>query len=134
MKSDGRMGLLKHIGSIAWCVGIAVFIALVLWSGVGEIGSAVLSVGWGMLFVVLTRVATVSVAGAGWWLLFPARARVPLSTSIFLRFVREAVNTLLPLTQVGGDVVGARLLTFWAVPGALAAASMIIDVLMQAAT
>src|SRR5262249_44220023 len=44
------------------------------------------------------------------------------------------VNTLLPLTQVGGDIVGARLLTFWAVPGPLAAASVIIDVLMQAAT
>jgi len=134
MKSDGRMGLLKHIGSIAWCVGIAVFIALVLWSGVGEIGSAVLSVGWGMLFVVLTRVATVSVAGAGWWVLFPMPGRPWLRLAIFLRFVREAVNTLFPLTQIGGDIVGARLLTFWAVPGALAAASVIIDVLMQAAT
>lgn len=128
------MRILRHVGGIAWCAGIAVFIGLIIWSGFGEIERAVLSVGWGMLFVVLTRVATVSVAGAGWWLLFPARARVPLSTSIFLRFVREAVNTLLPLTQVGGDVVGARLLTFWAVPGPLAAASVIIDVLLQAAT
>jgi putative membrane protein len=128
------MGSLKHIGSIAWCAGIAVFIGLIMWSGLGEIGTAVLSVGWGMLFVVLTRVATVSVAGAGWWMLIPARGRLWLGTAIFLRFVREAVNTLLPLTQVGGDIVGARLLTFWAVPGALAAASVIIDVLMQAAT
>jgi len=27
------MGALKHIGGIAWCVGIAVFIGLILWSG-----------------------------------------------------------------------------------------------------
>jgi putative membrane protein len=128
------MRFLKHVGGIAWCAGIAVFVGLIAWSGFSEIERAVLSVGWGVLFVVLTRVATVSVAGAGWWVLFPARGRVPLWAAIFLRFVREAVNTLLPLTQVGGDVVGARLLTFWAVPGALAAASVIIDVLMQAAT
>ena len=41
---------------------------------------------------------------------------------------------MLPLTQVGGDIVGVRLLTFWSVPGSLAAASIIVDVLMQAAT
>jgi putative membrane protein len=128
------MRVLKHIGGIAWCAGIAVFIGLILWSGFGEIEKAALSVGWGVLFVVLVRAATVSVAGAGWWVLLPAHGPVSLWTAVFLRFIREAVNSLLPLTQVGGDVVGARLLTFWAVPGALAAASVIIDVLMQAAT
>jgi putative membrane protein len=51
-----------------------------------------------------------------------------------VRFVREAINALLPFTQVGGDIIGARLLTFWAVPGPLAAASIIVDVLIQAAT
>ena len=128
------MGALKHIGGIAWCVGIAVFIGLILWSGYREVGSALISVGWGLLLVVVTRIATVSVAGAGWWTLFPAPAPVGLRTAVFIRFIREAVNSLLPFTQVGGDIVGARLLTFWAVPGPLAAASIIIDVLVQAAT
>src|SRR5207244_8083928 len=49
-------------------------------------------------------------------------------------FVREATNVLLPLAQVGGDLIGAGLLTLYAVPGALAAASVIVDVLIQAAT
>ena len=128
------MGALKHIGGIAWCVGIAVFIGLILWSGYREVGSALISVGWGLLLVVLTRIATVSVAGAGWWTLFPAPAPVGLRTAVVIRFIREAVNSLLPFTQVGGDILGARLLTFWAVPGPLAAASVIIDVLIQAAT
>jgi putative membrane protein len=128
------MGALKHIGGIAWCVGIAVFIGLILWSGYREVGSALISVGWGLLLVVLTRIATVSVAGAGWWTLFPAPAPVGLWTAVGIRFIREAVNSLLPFTQVAGDIIGARLLTFWAVPGPLAAASIIIDVLVQAAT
>jgi putative membrane protein len=128
------MGALKHIGGIAWCVGIAVFIGLILWSGYREVGSALISVGWGLLFVVLTRIATVAVAGAGWWTLFPAPAPVSLRTAVGIRFIREAVNSLLPFTQVAGDFIGARLLTFWAVPGPLAAASIIIDVLVQAAT
>jgi putative membrane protein len=128
------LGALKHIGVVAWCAGIAACIGLAAWSGIDEVGNAAASAGWGMPFVVLTRTATVSIAGAGWWLLFPASGRLQLRAAILLRFVREAVNTLLPLTQVGGDIVGARLLTFRAVPGPLAAASIIIDVLMQAAT
>jgi putative membrane protein len=128
------LGALKHIGIVAWCAGIAACIGLVAWSGIDEVGNAVTSVGWGMPFVVLTRAATVSLAGAGWWLLFPASERFRLHVAVLFRFVREAINTLLPLTQVGGDIIGTRLLTFRAVPGPLAAASIIIDVLMQAAT
>ena len=125
---------LKHVGVVAWCAGIAACIGLTAWSGIDAVGNAVASVGWGMPFVVLTRAATVSVAGAGWWLLFPASGRLRLRAAVLLRFVREAANALLPLTQVGGDIIGARLLTFWAVPGPLAAASIITDVLMQAVT
>jgi putative membrane protein len=128
------MGALKHVGLIAWCTAIAASIGLTAWSGFDAVGAAVASVGWGMLFVVLTRALTVSVAGVGWWLLFPARERLWLRAAVLLRFVRESVNVLLPLTQVGGDIIGGRLLTFWAVPGPLAAASIVIDVLIQAAT
>jgi putative membrane protein len=128
------MGALNHVGLVAWCAGIAACIGLTAWFGIADVGNAVASVGWGMALVVLARAATVAVAGAGWWLLFPVNGRLRLRAAVLLRFVREAVNTLLPLTQVGGDIVGARLLTFWTVPGPLGVASLIIDVLMQAAT
>jgi putative membrane protein len=124
----------KHAGVIAWLVGIAALVAVMAWSGFDAVGHAVASVGWGILGVVLVRCVTVSVAGVGWWLLFPAKARPQLQTCVGLRFVREAANVLLPMAQVGGDVIGAGLLTLYAVPGSLAAASVIVDVLVQAAT
>jgi putative membrane protein len=105
-----------------------------VWSGLDDVGRALASVGRGMVLVVLTRIATVSIAGAGWWLLFPGRRPLRLRTAVSLRFIREAVNTLLPLTQVGGDIISGRLLTFWGVPGAVGAATLIVDVLMQATT
>jgi putative membrane protein len=128
------MGALKHIGIVTWCTAIAACIGLTAWSGVGAIAAAVASAGWAVPFVVLARTANVAVSGVAWWLLFPAPGRLPLRGAVLIRFVREGVNALLPFTQVGGDVLGARLVTFWAVPGPLAAASIIIDVLMQAAT
>jgi putative membrane protein len=129
-----RAGVLERIGLVAWCAGILASIGLTVWLGFADVGNAVASVGWGMPFVALTRVATISIAGAGWWLLLPASGRFKLRSALLLRFIREGVNTLLPLTQVGGDVVGARLSTFWAVPSSLATAGIIIDVLMQAVT
>ena len=126
--------MVKQAGVVAWLGGIAALIGLVTWSGLGAVGQAVSSVGWGILLVVLARAVALVVAGVGWWLLFPSNMRPQLRTCVLLRFVREATNVLLPLAQVGGDLIGAGLLTLYAVPGALAAASVIVDVLIQAAT
>ena len=126
--------MVKQAGVVAWLGGIAALIGFATWSGLGAVGQAVSSVGWGILLVVLARAVALVVAGAGWWLLFPSKMRPQLRTCVVLRFVREATNVLLPLAQVGGDLIGAGLLTLYAVPGALAAASVIVDVLIQAAT
>jgi putative membrane protein len=126
------MEMLKHAGMAAWLIGIAAFIGLTIWSGPHAVGHAVASVGWGILLVVMARAVTACVAGAGWWLLFPSTMRPQLRTCVLLRFIRDAVNVL--VAQIGGDLIGARLLTFRGVPGPLAAASVIVDVLIQAAT
>ena len=126
--------MVKRAGVVAWLGGIAALIGLATWSGRGAVGQAVSSVGWGILLVVLARAVALAVAGLGWWLLFPSKMRPQLRTCVLLRFVREATNVLLPLAQVGGDLIGAGLLTLYAVPGARAAASVIVDVLIQAAT
>ena len=65
---------------------------------------------------------------------FPRELRPSLRLCVLLRFVREATNALLPLAQIGGDFIGARCLALRGVRGTLAAASVIVDVLMQAAT
>src|SRR5215467_1928210 len=128
------MTIVKHAGVIAWLIGIAVVIGLVIWSGIDSIAHAIASVGWGILAVVMVRVVTVSVAGAGWQLLLPSHKHPGLAACVLIRFVREAANALLPLMQVGGDLIGARLLMFHGLAGPLAAASIIVDILVQAFT
>ena len=48
--------------------------------------------------------------------------------------MRESINSLLPVAQVGGEFIGARLLTFWGVPGGSAGASVVVDLFVQTAT
>jgi putative membrane protein len=45
--------------------------------------------------------------------------------------IREAVNVLLPVAQVGGEIAGARIMTFFGVPAALSGASVLVDIFMQ---
>ena len=124
----------KQAGMAAWSIGIAALIGVTVWSGLDAVGHVVASVGWGILLVVMARAVTVSTAGAGWWLVFPSKMHPQLRTCVLLRFIREAANVLLPVAQIGGDLIGAGLLTRRGVAGALATASVIVDVLIQTAT
>ena len=78
--------MVKQAGVAAWLIGIAAVIAITAWSGLEAVVHAVASVGWGILFVVVVRGATVAVAGAGWWLIFPPQTR-PRPQTCVLRFV-----------------------------------------------
>ncbi|ACS41394.1 conserved hypothetical protein; putative membrane protein precursor [Methylorubrum extorquens AM1] len=109
-------------------------LALFLSSGVSDVTAAVVSAGWGTLAVVLARFAAVAWAGLGWYAVFPRGAGPTLRDCISLRFVREGINTLLPVAQVGGDLIGARLLTRSGTPGGMAGASMFVDLMTQAVT
>jgi putative membrane protein len=122
----------KQATLIVWFVGMAVLVGLTVWYGADQVGHAIINAGWAVVLVVLARILAVAGAGAGWWLLFPREQRPTIWTCVSLRFVREAANALLPLAQIGGDFIGARCLALRGVRGAIAAASVIVDVLMQA--
>jgi putative membrane protein len=124
----------KQATLLIWFVGLSVLVGLTVWYGAGQVGEAVLSAGWAVVLVLLARVIAVAGAGVGWWLVFPSSLRPPMLTCVLLRFIREATNALLPLAQIGGDFIGARCLALRGVRGTVAAASVIVDVLMQAVT
>src|SRR4051812_15911324 len=125
---------MKRLTILALIIGACLATALIASSGVREVGEAAASVGWGIGPVVIARALAVEMAGMGWALLFPAGVRPRLRVCVLVRYVREGINTLLPLTQVGGEFIGARLLTFYRVEGATAAASVRVGVPGQART
>lgn len=125
---------MKQSLTLAAALGLAAVIALVVWQGVGAVAKAFASVGVGVVLVVVVRLIQVAAAGAAWRALLPGSAPVTWMTCVNLRWVREAINSLLPVAQVGGDLIGARLLKRPGLDGGLAGASILVDVLTQAAT
>jgi putative membrane protein len=125
---------MKRLTVALWILGVLLVVALIAWSDVRSVGEAVASAGWGVALVVLARLAAVAGAGLGWHALFPWSLRPRLSICTLVRFIREAINTLLPFAAVGGELIGARLLTFFGIGGATASASVIVDLMVQAGT
>jgi putative membrane protein len=88
-----------------------------------------------VVFLAAYRAVSLALYAASWRLLIPARARPRFGRLLWLRWIGEAVNSLLPIAQVGGDVVRARLLaarTGRAVAGAAMIADLAIGVTTQA--
>jgi putative membrane protein len=119
---------------LVWFASGCAAVGLILWSGAGPVFVAIAAAGWGVLAVVVLRGVAVSAAGIGWFFLFPAGLRPSAWACVLIRFLREGANALLPITQIGGEVIGARVLALRGAPASLSAASVIVDVLVQAVT
>jgi len=114
--------------------GIAVFVALLLSNGVGAIFSGVAMVGWGLALLVAIRLVALSLAGLAWGVILSGEVQRSPWLYIGLRLIRESINALLPVAQVGGDMIGGRWLARSGVAPGLAGASIMVDLLLQAAT
>ena len=94
--------------------------------------SALVSLGAGGLFVVvLIHLFQVVLSGHAWWLVQSATAPLGRWPCYWLRLVREGINNLVPVTQVGGEVVAVRILFKRAVRIELAGAAIIFDIALE---
>lgn len=125
---------MKRFALFAFLLGISLFSLVLAWSGLDDVAEAVAKTGWATLVVILARALALALEGLAWRMLFPPGEGIGWALCILLRCVREAVNQLLPVAAVGGDVLAARLATFWRADGALAGATIFADVALQAGT
>jgi putative membrane protein len=123
---------MKRLLIAAAGLGLALTVAIIGYEGFGAVTRAFTAVGFGLTGVTALRAVELSGAGLSWWMVFPRRHKPTLRVCVWVRLIREAINTLLPVAQVGGEIVGARLLALFGVPPALAGASLLVDILMQA--
>ena len=119
---------MKTMARIALALGLAVLVGLVVREGAQSIVGLLRHAGWLLLLLVPLHAIPLLLDVMGWRLLIVERSRV---RALFLiASIREAVNRLLPVANIGGEVVGVRLLTRQGVSGTAAATSVIVEVLL----
>jgi putative membrane protein len=100
---------------------------LVIESGTSEVAQAMLVVGWWLLPITLFHLVPLTFSALSWRELLPAASRPDVVIVVRIRWIRESINSLLPVAGVGGDIASVRLAHLKGVPGAQAAASMVVD-------
>ena len=121
---------MKLFSVLAGIVGLTVIGALVAHFGVSAVTRSLVAFGWtGFMTVCVIHLALIGVMGIAWGVLLPpsTRAWIP----IWGRLVRDSGSEVLPLSQVGGFVMGARAVALAGVSGSAATASTIVDVTLE---
>ncbi len=123
---------MQTIARIALALGLVVVAALVTREGGLSILSLLKQAGWMLLLLVPLHVPPLLLDVMGWRVLILGRVRV---LDLFLiAAIREAINRLLPVANIGGELAGIHLLTRQGIDGTTAAGSVIVEMLLMLVT
>ncbi len=110
-------------------IGLALAVWLVFHIGVEAVWDAIAAVGFGgFALLCAAGFAVVALMGCAWLALVPNTAPRDLVTFVIGRQTRDSAGDILPFSQLGGIVIGARAVILRGVSPALAFASAITDV------
>ena len=117
-------------------VGLGLAVWLLKSYGVARIFDVLIRVGWlGMTVLILFHLPQMAFSALGWETIARGSAPRPrLGDYLLLRWIREGVNNLLPLAQIGGEFVAARLLQRRGVTLATAIGGTVADLMLEMAT
>lgn len=117
------MGIKKYLGVL---VGVALFAFVLAGRDLEEVARVLADSGWALAAMVAWRPVTFLLDAAGWRVLLgPGKAK--FRHLLAARWVAESCNTLLPMAQVGGHVVRARLLARQGMEPATAGGVVLVD-------
>jgi len=86
-----------------------------------------LLIGWWLVPITLFHLLPLTFSALSWRELFSPASRSRPFTAVWIRWIREAINALLPVASIGGDVAGCRLVMLQGVPARDAGAAMVVD-------
>ncbi len=119
----------KLIPAALTLAGLAVITGLVIYFGAGDVLRALTSVSaWGLAEYIAAQLVILLGLGLCWRMLLRSRQKGSYWLCVWGRAVRDATGEFLPFSQVGGFVMGARVITLGGVALADSIASTLGDV------
>jgi putative membrane protein len=119
-RTHAMIALVGLAGS-AWCV------TLFIRHGLKDIFTAVLAAGWGVAAVVAFHFVPMLCDVMSWRVVIPPSYRLKTRDFLLIRWMGDAVNSMLPVAQVGGELVRMSVATLWGIPFNISAASVLVD-------
>ncbi|MDA0656708.1 MAG: lysylphosphatidylglycerol synthase domain-containing protein, partial [Proteobacteria bacterium] len=99
---------------------------------IDAVGGLLSEAGIGLILVCLFAPFEQLLAAEAWRALFPPGSRPRRMQTLLASWMGSAVNTLLPVATIGGEIAKARILILWKYAGAQTAAATTVDKTIQA--
>src|SRR5579875_754421 len=116
---------------LAAIAGLVLGTAIIGYFGFGEVLSALGTIGWGGFAIVLAyQLGLYVLLGTCWWVIAPP-PRDRLRAYIWGRLIRDSGSEVLPLSQIGGFVMGARAATLLGPSTPVSIATTIVDITIE---
>ena len=125
---------MKIASYLAALAGLMIAMVLIAWQGVGTLATSLAAAGWTMLLLGPLYLPVMMLDTRAWSRLLPRDAAPSFLILLRCTWISFGVNWLLPVAQVGGELVKARLIAQRGVAGAVAGASVVADKTVQATT
>ncbi len=123
---------MRRTALIALLLGVAALVATIGYAGIGGVEQAVLRLGIaGLLLVALIHLPVIALTGSAWWLIGADLPGASAWKFIWARYVREATAEVLPFSQLGGILAGARSLRLAGLSSLPVAATLLKDLLLE---
>ena len=113
-------------------VGLFILTLLIVTQGFSEIFGLLLKSGFSLLFLPIVWLPSLIIAVISWYYLFPNKIIPPFKELFLALWIGRAINTLLPVATIGGEIAKARLLILWGKPATNVSASVLVDKTVQA--
>lgn len=122
----------RIIPELVFAAGLIASVWLILHLGFRPVGHALAVIGaGGVLLVALAHLPTLVTLGLSWRMLAHEAGGSQAAKFVWGRLMRDAGGELLPFSQVGGVVIGARALALTGVPGTEATVTSLLDLFVE---
>jgi putative membrane protein len=122
----------RALPAVLGLAGVAVITGLVIYYGVGEVTKALAGVRLpDFALYIVAQLCITAGLGLCWRILLRSRKRGSFWLCVWGRLVRDATGEFLPFSQVGGYVLGARIVTLHGVDAVDAVASTFADITVE---
>jgi putative membrane protein len=124
---------MKYLAYVGGLLGLALLVILVIRADFRAILHTLQSGGWALLWLVPYRTLYFALYTVGWLVLlrpYDSAHRTGFGYLFWVTSVREAVDRLLPVANVGGGVVGIRMVRWRGLAAAPVAATVIVEIVL----
>ena len=124
--------MIRVLSYIGLFLGLFVLGLLILWQGFDEIIELLSKSGFLLLTLPIVWLPSLIAAVISWYYLFPKKVIPPFNELFISLWIGRAINTILPVATIGGEIAKARLLILWGRPAVNVCASVLVDKTVQA--